>query len=157
MGFPNGSSGKESACNAGDTGDAASIPGSRRSLGGENGNPLQYSCLENPMNRGAWWATVYGVAKSWTWLSIYITIIPSCPKSFIGIQWQGWKSLPKAGLAHNMLHNLLSPSSPTSSMIHSGDSITQPKVSVLFPQPPNQELPQFSCMCCWLSPMFCLL
>ena len=157
MGFPNGSSGKESAWNAGDTGDAGSIPGSERSPGGGNGNRLQYSCLENPMNRGAWWATVYGVAKSWTWLSTHITIIPSCPKSFIGIQWQGWKFLPKAGLAYNMLHNLLPPSSPASSMIHSGGSITQPKVSVLFPQPPNQELPQFSCMCCSLSPMFCLL
>ena len=66
MGFPNGSSSKESACNAGDPGDAGSIPGSERSPGGGNGNRLQYSCLENPMNRGAWWATVYGVTKSWT-------------------------------------------------------------------------------------------
>ena len=49
MGFPGGSNGKESACSAGDSG---SIPGSGRSLGEENGNPLQYSCLENPMNRG---------------------------------------------------------------------------------------------------------
>ena len=46
--------GKESACNAGDTGDTGSIPGSRRSPGGGNGNPLQYSCLENPMDRIAW-------------------------------------------------------------------------------------------------------
>ena len=44
-------------------GDAASITGSRRSPGEENGKPLQYSCLENPMNRGAWWATVHGVTK----------------------------------------------------------------------------------------------
>ena len=42
-----------------------SIPGSGRSPGGECGNPLQYSCLENPMDRGAWWATVDGVSKSW--------------------------------------------------------------------------------------------
>ena len=63
MGFPNGSSGKESSCNAG------SIPGSERSPGEGNSNPLQYSCLENPMDRGAWWATVHGVAKSRTWLS----------------------------------------------------------------------------------------
>ena len=54
---------KESACNAGDMG---SIPGSGRSLGEGNGNPLQYSCLENPMDRGAWRAAVYGVSKSWT-------------------------------------------------------------------------------------------
>ena len=58
--------GKESsACNAGDLG---STSGSWRSPGGGNGNPLQYSCLENPMDRGAWQATVHGVAKRWTWL-----------------------------------------------------------------------------------------
>ena len=63
MGFPSGSDGKESACNAGDLG---SIPGSGRSPGVGNGNPLQYSCLENPVDKGHWWATVHGVAKSWT-------------------------------------------------------------------------------------------
>ena len=57
---------KASACNAGDLG---SIPGSRRSPGEGNGNPLPYSCLENPMDGGAWWATVHGVTKSRTWLS----------------------------------------------------------------------------------------
>ena len=60
MGFPHSWGGKESACNAGDLG---SIPGSGRSLGEGHGNPLQYSCLENPMDRGAWWATVHGVTK----------------------------------------------------------------------------------------------
>ena len=55
--------GKESACNAGDVG---SIPGLIRSPGGGNGNSLQYSCLENPMDGGAWWATVHEVAKSRT-------------------------------------------------------------------------------------------
>ena len=63
MGFPGSSAGKESAFNAGDPG---LIPGLGRSPGGGNGNPLQYSGLENPIDRGAWWATVYGVAKSWT-------------------------------------------------------------------------------------------
>ena len=58
--FPEGSDGKESACNAG---DAGSIPGSGSSPGEGNGNPLQYSCLENPTDRGAWRATVCGVAK----------------------------------------------------------------------------------------------
>ena len=58
--FPGGSDGKESACNAGDPG---SMPGSERSLGERNGNPLRYSCLGNPMDRVAWWATVHGVAK----------------------------------------------------------------------------------------------
>ena len=52
--------------NAGDARDLGSIPGSGKSPGEGNGNPLQYSCLENPMDRGAWWATVHGVAKSWT-------------------------------------------------------------------------------------------
>ena len=63
---PGGSDGKAFAYNAGDPG---SIPGSRRSPGEGNSNPLQYSCLENPMDRGAWWATVHGVAESWTRLS----------------------------------------------------------------------------------------
>ena len=61
-GFPDGSDGKASVHNAGDPG---SIPRSGRSSGEGNGNPLQYSCLENPMDGGAWWATVHGVAKSW--------------------------------------------------------------------------------------------
>ena len=64
--FPGGSDGKESACNARDLG---SISGSGRSPGGGNSNPLQYSCLENPMDRGAWWATVHEVIKNWTRLS----------------------------------------------------------------------------------------
>ena len=65
-GFPGGSEVKASACNAGDPG---SIPGSGRSPGEGNGNPLQYSCLENPMDGGAWWATAHWVAKSWTRLT----------------------------------------------------------------------------------------
>ena len=64
-----GLSGKESACNAGDTGDVGSIPGLGRSPREGNGNPLQYSCLENPMDRGAWRTKVHGVAKSQTKLS----------------------------------------------------------------------------------------
>ena len=55
---------KNPPANAGDETDDGSIPGSRRSLGDGNGNSLQYSCLENPMDRGAWWATVHGVSKS---------------------------------------------------------------------------------------------
>ena len=64
--IPGDSDGKESACNAGDSG---SIPGLGRSTGGGHSYPLQYSCLENPMDRGAWWATVHGITKSWTRLS----------------------------------------------------------------------------------------
>ena len=60
---------KESTCNTGDIRDSDSVPGLGRSPGRGNGNPLQYSCLENPMDRGAWWATVHGVAKSQTRLS----------------------------------------------------------------------------------------
>ena len=63
MGFPGDSDGKEAACNAGDLG---LIPGLGSSPGEGNGNPLQHSCLENSMERGTWWATVHGVAKSWT-------------------------------------------------------------------------------------------
>ena len=57
---------KKAPANAGDVRDTGSIPGLGRSPGGGDGNPLQYSCLENPMDRGAWWATVQRVAKSWT-------------------------------------------------------------------------------------------
>ena len=59
--FPSGSDGKESACNAG---DPSEIPESGRSPGEGNGFPLQYSCLENAVDRGAWWATAHGVAES---------------------------------------------------------------------------------------------
>ena len=64
-GFPGGSVGKESACNAGDLG---SILGLRRFPGEGHGNALQYSCLENPMDRGVGQVTVHRIAKSWTWL-----------------------------------------------------------------------------------------
>ena len=60
QGFPGGSDGNESACSAGDLG---SISGLRRSLGEGNGSPLQYSCLDNSMDRGAWRATVYGLQR----------------------------------------------------------------------------------------------
>ena len=66
MDFPGGSDDEESACNAGDLG---LIPELGRSPGEGNGYPLHYSYLENPMDRGAWWATVHVVAKNWTQLS----------------------------------------------------------------------------------------
>ena len=66
LGFPSGSNGKEPSCNVR---DPCSIPGSGRSSGEGNGNPLQYSCLQNPMDRGAWWAIVHEMAKSQTRLS----------------------------------------------------------------------------------------
>ena len=84
MGFPGGSDGEEPACNAGDLG---STPGSGRSPGGGHGNPLQYSCLENPMDREAWWPTVYEAAKSQTQLSDYNTHTGSYSASQV-VQWR---------------------------------------------------------------------
>ena len=68
LGFPGSASDKEPACQCRRHRDAGSIPGSGRPPKGGNGNPLQYSCLENPMDRGAWWATVHRVTKSQTLL-----------------------------------------------------------------------------------------
>ena len=107
IGFPRRLSGKESACSAGDTGDLGLIPGLGRSPRGGYGNPLHYFCLENFMDRGAWPATVHGVAKSQTqlkWLSMHthicilITKISSlwwetilfCNHKFLGSPWK-WK------------------------------------------------------------------
>ena len=67
-GFPGGASGKEPPANAGDTRDGGSIPGLGRSPRGGRGDPLQNSCLETLMDRGAWWATVHRVTKSWSQL-----------------------------------------------------------------------------------------
>ena len=70
---PGGSDGKESACNAGNIRDAGLIPGVGRSPGGGHGNPLQYSCLGNPVDRRTCWATVHRVARSWTRLKLLST------------------------------------------------------------------------------------
>ena len=76
---------KNPPANAGDTRDVGSISESGRSPGVGNSNLLQYSCLENSMNRGAWWATIHGIAKSWTWLSDWglSTINHSVEKSWL--------------------------------------------------------------------------
>ena len=73
MGFPGDSVVRNLPANAGDAGDVSSVPGLGRSPGEGNGNPLQYSCLGNPMARGAWWATVQGITKSngLKWLSTH--------------------------------------------------------------------------------------
>ena len=65
-GFPVALVVKNPPANAGDVRAVGSVPGLERSLGGGHGNPLQYSCLENPMDRGTWWASVLRVTKSWT-------------------------------------------------------------------------------------------
>ena len=84
MGFPSDSDSKESACNVGDTG---STPGSERSPGEGNGNPLQYSCLENAMDRGAWRGTVHGITKSQAqlnkWHFQFLKSINNCTKIFV--------------------------------------------------------------------------
>ena len=89
LGFPGGSEVKASACIAGDLG---SIPGLGRSPGEGNGNPLQYSCLENPMDGGAWWATVHRVAKSWTRLSDFTKKKKRCPFHYRGLEGKSRKS-----------------------------------------------------------------
>ena len=82
---------KESTCQWGDTGDLGLIPGSVRSLGVGNGNALQYSCLENSMDREAWLATVHGVTKNWTRLSNWAYKKKS-PVSQDYMSWEpGWK------------------------------------------------------------------
>ena len=75
---------KNLPANAGDAGDTGSIPGPEKSSGGGNSNPLQYSCLENPTDRGACWATVRGGAWSWTWLS---TDPERIINTFRNLQW----------------------------------------------------------------------
>ena len=75
MGFPGGSEGKESTCN---TRGSDSVPGPGRSPGGGKAYPLQYSCLENPMDRGAWWATVPAFEKGQTQLSMCVSLSVKC-------------------------------------------------------------------------------
>ena len=98
MGFSGGSDGKVSVCNAGDPG---SIPELGRSPGEGNGNPLQCSCLENPMDGGAWWATVHGVTKSLTRLSdfpfhfhwimnAWISTLLQVVGGGVGCHWISW-------------------------------------------------------------------
>ena len=72
---------KNPTANAGDIRDTGSIPGLGRISGGGNGNPIQYSCLENPMDRGAWWAMVHRIAKSWTQLKQFSTHTHPYPHS----------------------------------------------------------------------------
>ena len=85
MGFPDGSAGKEPTCNAGDARDMGPIPGLGRSPGGGNSSLLCYSCLENPTDRGAWWATVHRVTKSRTRLSTQAhTQHDACGKALLG-------------------------------------------------------------------------
>ena len=87
MGFPSGSVGKESTCNAGDAKDRGLVPGLGRSPEGRHGNSLQYPCLGNPMDRGAWQATAHRVTKSWTKLKRLSLHTRSPHHNNIGIHW----------------------------------------------------------------------
>ena len=98
-GFPGGSDGRESACGAGDW---DLIPGSGRSPGGGHGNPHQYSCLENPMDRGAWRATVHGVTKNRTRLN----------DQHIGCQFEGCRDIA-SGFLISVLDMVVAECSPS--------------------------------------------
>ena len=111
--------GKESACSAGDTEDVGSIPWSGRSPGEENGYPLQYSCLGNPMNRGAQQAAVHGVAKSQTRLSMHscMACTSQAPSSLrvLDTQMEGQLlSKPQAGMTCSRVSSFLAPRSHVS-------------------------------------------
>ena len=100
---------KNPSARAGDIRDAGSIPGSGRSPRGEHGNPLQYSCLEKPMDSGAWWTTVHVVTKSWTRLKRLSTHAASVFKIF---QWLPTSFRVKANIftmPHNALYNVVNP------------------------------------------------
>ena len=91
--FPRGTSGKEPACKCRlGVRDTGLIPGLGRSPGEGNDYPLQYSCLDNFMDRGAWWATVLGAAKNWTWLNDWHFHCTSCMP---GTQLSTWQTLPQ--------------------------------------------------------------
>ena len=102
MDFPGDSVVKNLPVKATDTGDMGSIPVSGIFLGGGNYNLIKYSCLENPMARGDWWATVHGVTKSQTWLSDW-----ACTRSYsIVIMYRVWKTSLKNKLSHAILGKL---------------------------------------------------
>ena len=91
-GFPGGSDNKESTCSAGIEGDSGSIPGVGRSLEEGLGNPRQYSCLENPMDTGAWWATVHRVTKSQIQLKRHVQSSPETEQCS-SLRWYGSASV----------------------------------------------------------------
>ena len=145
-GFPGGSDSKESTCNKGDLG---LIPGWGRSPGGGNGYPLQYSYLGNPTDRGAWWATVHGVAKSQTWLRDWtatITLLISPNLKLLGHQRQEAKVFDLIGtgtgreLAHSV--SICSPLASTPARLWHPPRLESSRKSTCFPVQP---------LCCFLS------
>ena len=137
MGFPGGSDDKESACHSGDPG---SIPGSGRSPGGRHGNPLQYSCLENPMDRGTCQATVRGVTKSQTWLKWLST------HTRIVNKWccDNWFSNWGEGKATVLLDLYLLPSGQFSSVAQSCPTLCDPMNRSTPGLPVHHQLPEFT-------------
>ena len=89
--------------NAGELGDLSFIPRPERSPGGKNGNPLQYSFLENPMDRGVWWATVHRVAKNQTQVSMHAMFFPR-PLQLFSIHFLGWCKVPPLILSSGQAH-----------------------------------------------------
>ena len=102
FGFPGGSVVNDVPTDAEDARGVSAIPGSGNSLGEGNGNPLQYSFLGNSMNRGAWWATVHGVTKTWTRRSTHTSIYPSVRPSIISLYTKVYH------VYKNILYSLLS-------------------------------------------------
>ena len=133
--MPGGSEGKASACNAGDLG---SIPGSESFPGGGNGNPLQYSCLQNPMDRGAWRATVHGVAESRTRLSDFTHSLTLRPWSGL-FRWDSTSIATNEQCHQRLLHlqvcNILAPTLAIAITV-----IAEPAPSCSFPHMKSSEL-----------------
>ena len=109
MGFPGGSVGKESTCNAGDSG---LIPGSGKSHWEGNGNPIQYSCLANLMERGIWWATVYGVTEINSMIYLFIIFYDLSQNS------SPCYAVRPCCLSNLSMHNSLHPLIPNSQAFH---------------------------------------
>ena len=156
-GLPGSLNGKESACNARDLG---SIPVSGRSPGEGHGNPLQYSCLENQMDRRAWWATVHGVAMSRTWLKTNTFTFFQCCNNvfkittcFLTVHFSCSvmsDSLQPHGLQHTRLlyHQL---PEFTQTHVHWVSDAIQPSHPLLSPSPPAFNLCQHQGLFKWVS------
>ena len=104
-GFPGSSVCKEPACNAGNAREMGSIPRSGRSPGGGHSNPIQYSCLENPMDWGAWQATVHGITKRGTWMKQLSEAQPGAQTQMKWPSWEGWQAESTKGITNYTLES----------------------------------------------------